>query len=209
MIFPPSLERRSRAAGRSLAAPAFSLIELLVSLGVIAVIMVLLLPAFQRTRGQAKTIECAGQLRQIGQGVLFYAMEHKGRLPAILSYGITTGDPCIRVMEPYLNAGASLWDCPAEPKLRKVGFTGYVQGNYKTIFFFGHPQSNQPPRTLTEIADLTDPNRRWLMADMDGWNYSNASVQAVAPKPRHSEGRNVLFNDGSVRWIHSTRNVWP
>lgn len=183
--------------------------ELLSVIAVIAVLLFLALPAIQRTRSQAKAVACVSHLRQLGQGVLSYAAEHRGSLPPILSYGITVGDPCQKLLLPYVNEERAIWDCPARPKLKTVGFTGYVQGNYLTAFYFGHPQSGQVPYTLARISEVPFPERRWLLADMDAWNYANNLITSIAPEPPHSGGRNVLYPDGGVRWVKSTRNVWP
>src|SRR5438552_14972499 len=61
---------------------AFTLIELLVVIGIIGALMSMLLPALGRAREQAKTIQCAAQLRQIGIALNSYAVNNRGVLPA-------------------------------------------------------------------------------------------------------------------------------
>jgi prepilin-type processing-associated H-X9-DG protein/prepilin-type N-terminal cleavage/methylation domain-containing protein len=71
MAFPPP------AAAR----PAFTLVELLVVIGIIGALIALLLPALGGARRQSRIVRCSATLRSIGQACLLHAAGTKGYLP--------------------------------------------------------------------------------------------------------------------------------
>ena len=60
---------------------AFTLVELLVVIGIIAVLVAILLPAMNRAREAAVTANCLSNMRDVGNAIQMYAVENKDKAP--------------------------------------------------------------------------------------------------------------------------------
>ncbi len=71
---------------------AFTLIEVLVVVAIIALLAAILLPSLARARAQARSTVCVTHERQIGTAMNVFSIEHRGRVPRGLSRHPASGN---------------------------------------------------------------------------------------------------------------------
>lgn len=90
----------------------FTLVELLVVIGIIALLISLLLPSLNRAREQAKVVQCMSNQRQIALAATQYVTENKGYFPVfVLPFNVNNWWPSM--LKRYLGNDAVFF-CPVE-----------------------------------------------------------------------------------------------
>lgn len=77
-----SMDHFSKISGRN----GFTLVELLVVIGIIALLISILLPSMANARKQAKLVQCQSNLRSLGQGIGIYTAQNRQTFPNGINY---------------------------------------------------------------------------------------------------------------------------
>lgn len=97
-------------------AGGFTLVELLVTIGIIALLIGILMPVLSKVRVSANRTACAAQLRDIGNFFQMYLNDGKNRLPRVntmpsVQPPLNNAPSLIQLLEPYHHGATRVFEC--------------------------------------------------------------------------------------------------
>jgi len=198
---------------------AFTLVELLVVIGIVALLIAMLLPALAKAREHAKSVACLSNLRQCGIGLQMYAEDYGRVIPAdVLYYDAGTGLSWYELL-----AGPKSGRSQADKYVTSPGVFYCPKMNPVTPGSYGmlHPQNADPIRlpgvalrlstVLRQSADyalLFDTSRPPPSAPDTGgatWWTDGRYPSYSAIWMAHPGGANGLFADWHAETCDSAR----
>jgi prepilin-type N-terminal cleavage/methylation domain-containing protein len=216
----------------------FTLVELLVVIGIIAVLISVLLPSLSKAREAADRVVCASNIRSIGQGYALFAVQYKGRVPLgyagnspvkRASYDIRRAmDLGAGAKDYWVNLGVLYHD-----KSKSAGRAFFCPTQSNPQFMFdnregGNPWDEETAGVRIRASYVSRPDFWWQEMsdrDMESRNYSRLPqlknykpAQALLADLAYSaadlrtshrgKGINVLRADMSVQWLPTSNGKW-
>jgi prepilin-type N-terminal cleavage/methylation domain-containing protein/prepilin-type processing-associated H-X9-DG protein len=203
------MPRSSPARNRA----GFTLIELLVVVAIIALLAAVSTGAYTSAIAHAKKAACAGNLRNIGVGLLGFAGDNNENFPeagAVVPYNTvdsTTGKPpWTQQIEPYMGGtDTAVYRCPDSSRTIATNATySYFLGAHAafsqlhTFGAVGRLKMHSPTEHIL-AGDIAFPGPFTATdADKDDYNQDPAFNGNAGTIPIHQGTVNILFADGHI-----------
>lgn len=205
----------------------FTLIELLVVIAIIAILAAMLLPALNKARGKARTIDCSARLKQWGIAASLYQSDYDGRIcysrddrgtewPDILASYLAKArsDVAFPALQDKNNPNA-IHHCPVFDEMWGSAGTSYLSDytvNIDVAPFWNKTDWATPAHLLGKVTRLKKPAKTLFLGD--GFYYRNnigcvldTRIMGGLPSAdshtrisyRHDKSANLLLIDGHVQ----------
>lgn len=172
----------------------FTLVELLVVIGIIAILAAMLMPALSKAREKANQADCVSQVKQIGTSMLMYSNDQRGRFPDGIDDNGVDGDPHNR------------------NGLAKLVREDYLETTRVFICRSTKHQTASDYNDMVSVADTADggPTEKCSYLYYGALTATDLSAEHGFVRDKNKNHKtlgNVLFGDGHVETVAPGKNV--
>ena len=197
---------------------AFTLVELLVVIGIIAVLIGVLLPTLAAARRAAETAQCLSNLRQIGQGFATYSSEHLGWvIPGFIRQQPNTGGrgeenwATILVVKKYIRSADQMDFVKPEPGEATPGDTAWFSEGSAGNTVFRCPSGTNKVNDNTNVIpqSKTDDANSWFWRRQSLLDAGVTASQPVAPIVDTWYAMNGVLPTVADMRLDKGQDAWP
>ena len=174
----------------------FTLVELLVVIGILAALAGILLPVLAGARERARGTSCTANLSQLAKAMLMYADDYDGRLPPEWS---PAGQGYREVLEPYV-VDLRVFVCPSQDDDTYVSYGLPAWVAYEALWL-GSTRLSAPRDGASAILLAENWSSYYSTRDPVHWPTRWFPEQNNVAWERHTGGANYAFADGHVKWL--------
>ena len=182
-------------------ARAFTLVEVLVVVAILALLLALLLPAMGRSRDLANFAACKSRLHRVGLGVMMYAQDNRGKL----AQTSTLENPLPEVVEAYYRSRHYVqypeeFYCPSDKKPDETYTTENFEAGRIGYFYYCARQPAPDPYLSTFLRHIVAwPRDLAVWSDPQSWVFSDIWLAGEATAHTgYKKGVNYLRLNGEV-----------
>lgn len=188
---------------------AFSLVELLAVIALLAVLATLLFPTVKTVFGKNEQTAALYQMKQIGVAFHLYAGDNDLKLPG----RVDDQDKWPRLLAAYLKDDLRVYASPgdpenylkrgADPLANAANNTSFIMNGYNDLGAFEDPTVEvrlvgMPPSQVILLGTPKTGSRHFYMDILEGRHGNHVDVLNLKA---FGDGSNYLFTDGSARFI--------
>jgi len=211
----------------------FTLIEILVTIAIIAILTAILFPVFARARENARRASCMSNMKQIGLAMMQYTQDYDERYPLSTPYrdqsvngmpgkkfkiatSICPSEYCVTWMDliyPYAKS-TQIFVCPSvqNSTFASYGYSSAFGNDSNNRYKYGGGVQAGVPLTLSQIerpseiflnVEYNYISGIWVNPVLMKQAAENPNPSAYLRALAHLGGGNVVYADGHVKWMNA------